>query len=298
MYVMVIIDTNHLSLPGPGNSSLWPSIHPLAGIWHLTWLHLSAHSKVIQGVQPSTCKVYGYAQHTFLQFCHCYGLLPVPVDQEKLLYFATFLADDRGLQHRTIVDYLYGVQVLHIDMGLPDPLKSALQLQICLWAIHIQSNPESHRLAFTYDLLLLAQLLHQFPVQQVLWASLTMTLISDSFRQVKSQWIRNALTHMPLVHPGHVAQHYNPVDTTIHHCPSEIQQFRPLWTRWQYDHWLLQHPSLWCLHHMGPYTGPLGKLDLPNSTILPTIQPSTLQDHYSGPYKRHVDQIRSQPFPL
>ena len=126
MYVMVIIDTDHLSLPGPGNSSLWLSIHPLAGIWPLTWLCLSAHSKVIQGVQQSTCKVYGHAQHTFLQFCHCYGLLPVPVDQETPLYFATFLADARGLQHRTIVGYLYGVWVLHIDMGLLDPIKDAL----------------------------------------------------------------------------------------------------------------------------------------------------------------------------
>ena len=148
-YVMVIIDTDHLSLPGPGNSLLWPSIHPLAAIWPLTWLCLSAHSKVIQGVQQSTCKVYGHAQHTFLQFCHCYGLLPVPVDQETLLYFATFLVDARGLQHGTIVGYLYGVQVLHISMGLSDPLKGALQLHKCVWAIHIQSHPESHKLAFT-----------------------------------------------------------------------------------------------------------------------------------------------------
>ena len=174
VYAMIINDTDHLSLPGPWNSLLQPSIHPLAGIWPLTWLCLSAHSKVIQGVQLSTCKVYGHAQYTFLQFCHYYGLLPVPADQEMLLYFATFLADARGLQHGAIVGYLYRVWVLHINMGLPDTLKGALQLYKYLQAIHILSNPKPHKLAFTYDLLVLAHPLHQFPAQQVLWAALTM----------------------------------------------------------------------------------------------------------------------------
>ena len=62
-YVMVIIDTDCPLLPGPRNSLLWWSIHPLTGIWPLTQLCLSAHSKVIQGVQQSTHKVYRHAQH-------------------------------------------------------------------------------------------------------------------------------------------------------------------------------------------------------------------------------------------
>ena len=49
--------------------------------------------------------------------------LPIPTDQETLLYFATFLADAKGLQHGTIIGYLYGVLALHINMGLLDPLK-------------------------------------------------------------------------------------------------------------------------------------------------------------------------------
>ena len=162
------------SLPGPRNSSIQPHIHPLAGTWPLTPLHLPAHSKVLQGIQQSTCKVYGHGQHMFIQFCHCYGLLPIPADQETLLYFATFLADVKGLLHGTIFSYLYRVWVLHIDMGLSDPLKGALQLHKCLWAIHIQSNLESHKLAFMYNLLVLAHPLLKFPAQQVLWAALTM----------------------------------------------------------------------------------------------------------------------------
>ena len=40
--------------------------------------------------------------------------------------------------------------------------------------MHIQSNPASHKLAFTYELLVLTCSLHKFPAQLVLWASLTM----------------------------------------------------------------------------------------------------------------------------
>ena len=225
---MVIIDTDHLSLPGPRNSSLWPSIHPLAGIWPLTWVHLSAHAKVIQGVQQSTHKVCRHTQHTFLQFCHCYGLLPVPTDQEILLYFATFLANTRGLQHGTIVGYLFGVWALHIDMGMLDPLKGALWLHKCLWALHIQSNPESHKLAFMHDLLVLAQSLHQFPAQQALCAALNMAhfgplqtgeftvdqgcfdpnchmCVQDVSHNITTQSTLQYIT----VHPLQPSQHYN-----------------------------------------------------------------------------------------
>ena len=120
---------------------------------------------VLQGIQQSTCKVYGHTQHMFLQFFLYYSLLPVPADQETLLCFATFLADAKGLQHGTILRYLYGMRVLHFDMSLSDPLKGALQLHKGLQAIHIQSNPASCKLAFTYELLVLTCPLHKFPVE-------------------------------------------------------------------------------------------------------------------------------------
>ena len=75
-------------------------------------------------------------------------LWPVPMDLETLLYFDTFLADAKGLQHGTIIEYLYGVYALHINMGLPDPLKGVLRLHKCLRAIHIQSNLESQNAGF------------------------------------------------------------------------------------------------------------------------------------------------------
>ena len=79
------------SLTGSGIPSFQPHFCPLAGAWPLTQLCLSAHSKVLQGMQQSTCKVYGHDQHLFLQFCHCYGLLPTPADQRDTLVLCYLL---------------------------------------------------------------------------------------------------------------------------------------------------------------------------------------------------------------
>ena len=54
------------------------------------------------------------------------------------------------------------------------PTKSAPWLHKDIQAIHIQSNPTSCKLAFTYELLALAHPLHKFPAQCILWAALTM----------------------------------------------------------------------------------------------------------------------------
>ena len=161
-------------------------------------------------------------------------------------------------------------------MGLSDLLKGMLCLHKCLRAIHLQSHPESHNLAFMYDLLVLAWPLHQLPVQQVLWAALTMA-------------------HFSLLQTGKFIVDQEHFDLTPHLCvkdmmPSlsaqselqyvtihlKINKGRPLWTRWQHDHWLLQHSGLWGLHSMRPYTVTLGKTGLPNSTVLPASWLATL----------------------
>ena len=67
---------------------------------------------------------------------------------------------------------------MHIDMGLSEPLKGALQLHKGLQAIYIQCNPASHKLAFTYELLVFTCALNKFPAQQVLWAALKMAHFS------------------------------------------------------------------------------------------------------------------------
>ena len=115
-----------------------PAPHPSSGR-HLT----TPTALPLSAVQGATGHPADYtqglwaSQHMFLQFCHYYGLLPVPDDQETLLHFATFLADAKGLQHGTIHGYLYGVRVLYIDMGLSNPLKGTFWLYKGLQTIHI-----------------------------------------------------------------------------------------------------------------------------------------------------------------
>ena len=71
-------------LTGSRIPSFQPCFCPLVGASPLTQLCLSAHSRVLQGMQWSTYKVYRHAQHMFLQFCHYYGLLPILADQDTL----------------------------------------------------------------------------------------------------------------------------------------------------------------------------------------------------------------------
>ena len=173
MYLMAITDTDCLFI-----YRFWDPLFPamLLSPGGCLATHTALPFSTFQGstgCATVSMKVYRHAQHMFLQFCHWYGLLPILADQETLLYFATFLANAKGLQHGTIIGYLYEVHALHFNMGLLDPLKGALGLQKCLRTIHIQSNPESCKLAFTYGLLVLAWPLPQFPTQQVLWAALT-----------------------------------------------------------------------------------------------------------------------------
>ena len=295
-YILMALLIQYIcSLPGPDNSPFWLGIHPQAGAWLLTQLCLAAHSKVLHGIQQSICRVYGHAQLMFLQFCQCYSLLPIPADQETLLYFATFLVNTKGLQHGTITSYLYGVWALHIDMGLSDPLKGMLSLHICLWAIHIQSHPESHKLAFMYDLLVLVQPLYQFPAQQVLWAALTMahfgllqtgefTVDQEHFNLTWHLCIQDV---MPSLSAQSELQH-----VTICLKISKKDPFRQGVT---HDYWLLWHSGLWGLHSMGPYTVALGKTGLPNSTIPPSSWPATLYRHFGGPHQRPPGQMGTTP---
>ena len=165
---------------GPGISQV-PA--PTSVFWQVPGLShssISQHSlMMLQGIQQSTnarstCMPSRCSSSSAIAMASC----QCPANQETLLCFATFLADAKCLQHGTILRYLYGVRVLHIDMGLSDQLKGALWLHKGLQAIHMQSNPASCKLALTYELLVLTHPPHKFPAQLVLWAALTMAHFS------------------------------------------------------------------------------------------------------------------------
>ena len=75
----------------------------------------------VQGLAQSTQRTYNSALKQFYVFCTNYNvLLPFPVSERLLCYFAVFLAE-RGLTHQTVQCYLSAVRNMQLSMGLPDP---------------------------------------------------------------------------------------------------------------------------------------------------------------------------------
>ncbi len=111
----------------------------------------------MQGLAPSTRRVYLSAQCLYISFCHQDGHVGangalLPADERSLMRFATSLSDN--LRHSSIKVYLSAVRSLHIDQGLPDPLVNCLQLQRLLQGIkRAQGASPTKRLLVTIDIL-------------------------------------------------------------------------------------------------------------------------------------------------
>ena len=72
------------------------------------------------GLATSTRNTYASAKKRFLSFCERFYVSPLPVSEEKLCNFASFLAVE-GLSHKTIKCYLSGIRNLQLGSGLKDP---------------------------------------------------------------------------------------------------------------------------------------------------------------------------------
>ena len=73
-----------------------------------------------RGLTLSTQNTYASAKKRFVSFCERFNVPPLPVSEEKLCNFASFLATE-GLSHKTIKCYLSGVRNLQLAFGLKDP---------------------------------------------------------------------------------------------------------------------------------------------------------------------------------
>ena len=72
------------------------------------------------GLAPSTQNCYDSAKRRFLSFCNRTGLSPLPLNENLLCRYVSFLADE-GLSPKTIKSYLSAARHLQIAMSLPDP---------------------------------------------------------------------------------------------------------------------------------------------------------------------------------
>ena len=80
-------------------------------------LRKAVHEYYINGLAPSTHKVYHTGQQRYLSFCHQARLIAVPTTEATLLLFLAFLAKD-GLAYTTIKVYLAAISNLHTTAGL------------------------------------------------------------------------------------------------------------------------------------------------------------------------------------
>ena len=93
---------------------------------------------LINGLVPSTRRVYRPAEHQLIDFCtlddhvSSNGSL-LPTNEQTLLHFCSHLAD--CLHRSSIKVYLLAIRSLHIDQGFPGPLVNCLQLQRLLRGI-------------------------------------------------------------------------------------------------------------------------------------------------------------------
>lgn len=81
----------------------------------------------------STKNTYRTHLLTYLQFCLAFGYLPAPVSQEALLRYAALLA--QSLSFQSIRQYLNIIRLLHLEMGLPNPLEHNWGLQSLLQGV-------------------------------------------------------------------------------------------------------------------------------------------------------------------
>ena len=80
----------------------------------------SVRNYYLQGLAPSTQRTYQSAKSRYIGFCNSGSLPPLPVSENLLCHYASYLADS-GLAHTSIKAYLSAVRHLQISHGLHDP---------------------------------------------------------------------------------------------------------------------------------------------------------------------------------
>lgn len=81
----------------------------------------------------STRRTYQTGVTAYQRFCNRYGLSPLPASETTLRYFCAHLSSSTSYQ--TIMVYLAGVRLLHIENRFPDPTKEAPLLHYLCTAI-------------------------------------------------------------------------------------------------------------------------------------------------------------------
>jgi integrase len=102
-------------------------------------------------LKPTTTKTYTSAQSRFLSFCSIYNQVPLPVTEDILLLYISYLFED-GLTASTIRVYLAAVRSLHIFSNFTYPT-SMLRVRLALKGAVRQSPLPNRKLPITFHIL-------------------------------------------------------------------------------------------------------------------------------------------------
>ena len=72
------------------------------------------------GLAPATARSYASAKSRYFDFCRMAGLSPLPLTEQCLCLFVSYLAS-QSVQYQSLKCYLSALRHLQIEEGLPDP---------------------------------------------------------------------------------------------------------------------------------------------------------------------------------
>lgn len=105
-----------------------------------------------QTFATSTKRTYTTHRDTFLKFCACMNLPPVPASSNTICLYAAFLA--RTLKFSSIKQYLGIIGLMHKEFGLPNPLRGNWHVSSLLTGVkRVLGNAPQEKLPITFDVL-------------------------------------------------------------------------------------------------------------------------------------------------
>lgn len=107
----------------------------------------------------------------YLRFCIYYNLSPLPASMLTLCRYVAFLA--RTIKPTSIKQYLNAVRIIHLDLGLDNPLGAWRLSMICKGIERLKGSPPVQKLPITLDILraLRNKLDTKISLNQAMWAA-------------------------------------------------------------------------------------------------------------------------------
>ena len=125
-------------------------------------------------LRDSTVKVYHAAQKSYLSFCSKYGYSPLPLVENTLLKYVSYLSL-KQLSYSTVKVYYAGIKSYSISNGYGLPSERFHQLNMAFRSLEINSTGTRKKLPITLDVLEQIRVhVHDSYNDIMLWSAMTL----------------------------------------------------------------------------------------------------------------------------